>query len=647
MKNSFFRELDLNLKEKGNHSNLILNCLLVIAHQMNLPINLQIDDINGLNIDNFQDYQDALGIALYPVSITSIYEMSKSIHPILFQTKDNNHFYVLLRKKRGEFFLYDPLKNIFVPFLISKNIQHNIIYKAWQCCSIGFSLPSTSRELLKSIIPYFKRSLFLTVLMGIVVSSMTLFPSFVSGYVFSHLYEMRGLKNSSIFIAFFMFFISISFFSYLNELSIKSINVKILYAILPSLWNRIFNLPMRTLNKFSSGELTQLLFNYETAISAILLSNLSILFGGMTLLLLFGYMIYCSGWIAFFYFSVCIVISIIKLFFLPKNVKYITHQLAEQNKLCQFLNETLLQINKIRSANVENTIFKKWLSHLISVKMLAEKSTKIEILVWALESIIPVGLLLSFYSTLYFFSHQTNTYFLLQFMICASQFSSLFDKLSLDILTVVHAFPSLNSIEPIASTVTEKIAKVEKNDNKKINFTLKGDLSFSRVFLRDEKTGKWILDDISFHIREGEFVAFVGESGAGKSTVFKLLLGFEAISAGAILRDKENIDHFNISDIRKQIGVVLQTSNLLPGTILSNLSANKNLTHDEAWQLARYVGLDEEINAMPMKMHTYLSDNASESISGGQKQKILIARALATRPRLLLLDEATSALDNR
>lgn len=153
------------------------------------------------------------------------------------------------------------------------------------------------------------------------------------------------------------------------------------------------------------------------------------------------------------------------------------------------------------------------------------------------------------------------------------------------------------------------------------------------------------LKNASLHVPAGSFVALTGETGAGKSTIFRLLLGLETNYTGTILFDNLNIRDFNLDALRKHFGVVLQTSTLFPGTIYSNICANTKISLDDAWHLAKMVGLDDEINAMPMKMFTYISDNAGDSISGGQRQKIMIARALANKPKILFLDEATSALD--
>ncbi|HEY7214342.1 MAG TPA: ATP-binding cassette domain-containing protein, partial [Thermoanaerobaculia bacterium] len=144
----------------------------------------------------------------------------------------------------------------------------------------------------------------------------------------------------------------------------------------------------------------------------------------------------------------------------------------------------------------------------------------------------------------------------------------------------------------------------------------------------------------------GEFVALVGPSGAGKSTCLRLILGFERPAAGSIYFDGQDLSGLAVQSVRRQIGVVLQTGRPMAGSIFSNIVGSSNLGIDAAWEAARMAGLEEDIKAMPMGMHTVISEGA-ETFSGGQKQRILIARAIVHRPRIILFDEATSALDNR
>ena len=155
-----------------------------------------------------------------------------------------------------------------------------------------------------------------------------------------------------------------------------------------------------------------------------------------------------------------------------------------------------------------------------------------------------------------------------------------------------------------------------------------------------------ILRDVSFHIRPGEYVAFVGPSGAGKSTLYRLLLGFERPTAGSVLLDGHDLLSLDLSAMRRQMGVVLQNGQVIPGTILMNIVGEAALTEREAWEAARAAGLDKDIEALPMRMNTILAEGGA-GLSGGQKQRLLVARALARKPRVLLFDEATSMLDNR
>ena len=154
-----------------------------------------------------------------------------------------------------------------------------------------------------------------------------------------------------------------------------------------------------------------------------------------------------------------------------------------------------------------------------------------------------------------------------------------------------------------------------------------------------------VLDDVSLTIEPGQFVAFVGASGCGKTTLMKLMLGFERPAAGTIFYDGKDLRKIDVQSVRRQIGVVLQTGALMPGSIAENILGVTGGTNEQAWAAARQAGLAEDIEAMPMGMHTVLTDGAT-TLSGGQTQRLLLARALVGRPRIIFLDEATSALDN-
>ena len=138
----------------------------------------------------------------------------------------------------------------------------------------------------------------------------------------------------------------------------------------------------------------------------------------------------------------------------------------------------------------------------------------------------------------------------------------------------------------------------------------------------------------------------VGGSGSGKSTILRLLLGFETPQAGSIYYDGQDLSGLDVDAVRRQLGVVLQNGQLSSAPIFENIAGGAQITLDEAWEAARMSGLADDIAAMPMQMHTVVSEGGG-NFSGGQRQRLLIARALALKPRILLFDEATSALDNR
>jgi ATP-binding cassette subfamily C protein len=175
---------------------------------------------------------------------------------------------------------------------------------------------------------------------------------------------------------------------------------------------------------------------------------------------------------------------------------------------------------------------------------------------------------------------------------------------------------------------------------------LRGGLSVSHVRFRYHADAPWVLDDVSFDVQPGEFVALVGASGSGKSTLLRLLLGFERPGSGAVRYDGQDLSALDARAVRRQIGVVLQESRLLPTDIFRNIVGNSSRTPQDAWEAAEMAGLGEDVRQMPMGLHTVVSEGGG-TFSGGQRQRLLIARAIVNRPRLIFLDEATSALDNK
>jgi NHLM bacteriocin system ABC transporter ATP-binding protein len=174
---------------------------------------------------------------------------------------------------------------------------------------------------------------------------------------------------------------------------------------------------------------------------------------------------------------------------------------------------------------------------------------------------------------------------------------------------------------------------------------LTGKIDVTNVAFRYSPEAPPALGGVSLQAAAGEFIAIVGPSGSGKSTLTRLLLGLDQPMQGTIQYDGQDLRHLDTELVRRQIGVVLQNGKLFPGTLFENIIGNFDGTIDDAWEAARQAGIADDIRAMPMGMHTIVTE-ASAAFSGGQIQRMIIARALVGKPRILLFDEATSALDN-
>lgn len=295
-------------------------------------------------------------------------------------------------------------------------------------------------------------------------------------------------------------------------------------------------------------------------------------------------------------------------------------------------------IQKIKLAGAEHRAFAKWAEAYAKDAALLYNPPLFLRLQPALSGLITLGGSLFLYATAAHTSISAADYM---------AFSSAYGLVSGAMLSLSMVAGSIANLKPLAELAAPIMKEMpETGSGKKALTRMSGSVEFSQVSFRYTEDGPWILDHISLKIRPGQYIAIVGKTGCGKSTLMRLLLGFETPVSGAIYYDNRDLQTLDLRSVRRNIGVVLQNSRLFAGDIYSNIVISAPwLTLSDAWEAAKMAGVDEDIRKMPMGMQTMISEGGG-GISGGQRQRIMIARAIAPKPKLLMFDEATSALDN-
>ena len=296
-------------------------------------------------------------------------------------------------------------------------------------------------------------------------------------------------------------------------------------------------------------------------------------------------------------------------------------------------------VQKIKLAGAEKRVFAKWLDlYADGAELLYNPPMFLKI-----NTVISTGIGLISNIVLYYLAVKSgigqSSYF--AFTASYGMLMGAFMSMSGIALSAARIQPILEMAEPFLKT------EPETAENKEIVTNISGGIELNHISFRYSEDTPYIIDDLSLKIKPGEYVAIVGKTGCGKSTLVRLLLGFEKPEKGAIYYDGRDIESLDLPSLRKKIGTVTQDAGLFQGDIYSNIIITApELTLDEAWEAAETAGIADDIRAMPMGMNTLIAEGQG-GISGGQRQRIMIARAIAPKPKLLIFDEATSALDNR
>ncbi len=410
-------------------------------------------------------------------------------------------------------------------------------------------------------------------------------------------------------------------------------------AIKEATMMRVLTLPASFFKKYNTGELTSR-FTSVISLASILINGVFMTI--ISFVMSLSYLFQMAGFAAPLILPVVIILVITTGFSLVTSIVQKNHtakSLELSSKQSGLTYEMINGIQKIRLSGSEKRVFAKWAaSYARSAKLIYHPPLIIRLQTAISLFITLAGNVAIFYVAA---SYKLDAGSYMAFVTSYGVLSGAFASLTSMVGTLTSIGPVFNMARPILETEPEVVT------GKKVIESINGNIKLEDVSFKYVDNGPLILNHLNLEIKEGEYVAIVGQTGCGKSTLVRLLLGFEKPLEGSVSFDGENINDLDLVSLRRNIGTVMQSGTLFHADIFSNIIISApNLKEEDAWAAAEIANIADDIRHMPMGMKTVISEGQG-GISGGQKQRIMIARAIVHHPKILIFDEATSALDNK
>lgn len=630
------RHLDV-APERGDSP--LIAALRLIGRQEGFIVQLPANPKPG-DVPNLEDIARASGLRVRPVTLSQDWRQHDFGHLLAFDQATQQPL-ALLCDAHGQPRLIDPAKGEELPFDAA---QTRLAPTAYELTAPLPFRAMTFRELLKFALGRGWRDLLPMLLTAAILGLLGIVTPIAAAYLIdSVIPNHEGGRLIELGVVLAVLGGTTFMMHYVSTLAFTRAESRMGRAVQSGLMDRLLRLPMAFFQHYSTGDLASRVMAVSQIQNLLSISSVQAILSGVFGSFSFGLMFFYDARLAVWAGLLTLVYILLSLALSYLRLRQERPHAALTGKLNNGLLQLILGVAKIRLAAAEDRAFARWADLFAQTARYQLAAQRISAGQLALNQILSLAGLLLLILLIGKPGEAVN-------LIAIGAFAALlvaFQNFAASLTQTLQVVTQLIAIQPLVERIDPLLSAAPEIGEEKVDpGVLSGAIEVAQVRFRYAPDGPLTLNDVSLTVAPGEFIALVGSSGSGKSTLLRLLLGFEEPEAGGILYDGQTLASIDATAVRRQMGVVMQNAQTMPGSLYDNIVGAASGTLDDAWAAATQVGLADDIRQMPMGMQTMILEGGG-ALSGGQMQRLMIARAVVNRPKILLLDEATSALDNR
>lgn len=605
----------------------------------------KINEFETEKLNEFLSYNDILS---REVAIEELPRLRKGINIVVdLGNKDS----IALIKTKGKNWVYDPKENKTKTYKDVEELKKMYKLDNYKAYEIYAKLPFGTRgplDALKFTLGSSWFTLISFLISTIIVVLMGLTAPMITNYLVSDVLPQSSysllITVAILVVIIAIFNFAITAFSQFFQVEFEAlIDVRLQTAV----WARLVRLPVPFFRENSIGDIASRAAAISQARSAIsggfLIAMINLVFAFSFFILMFQYD-QTLTWISL---AVTAVNTFIVIKYSLKQGKFLVPLFSQYADVTNYSLQAIQGVAQIRTSGSEPFVFLQWMKRLVKTVYTNSKMGYTAAVVnTGAISVNPIGTLTVIISIILLNPRDISGFSASQvaawigFLAAFSGFNSI---LSASAVVISVSLATLRSLWARASLIV--YAKPEKGYSEDaIRKDLSGEYKGDKLYFQYKGMNRPVLNGLNFEVEPNKYTAITGYSGCGKSTLLRLIIGFDEPQSGLLTIDKLAVEQWSIHHYRKQLGVVLQNTPLQPGSIRKILTAGRNISDEKVWDALEQAALADIINDMPDKLDTFIEEGSS-NISGGQRQRLALARALVGDPKVLILDEATSALD--